>query len=812
MNKFYEHKIKHYQIVNHYGGNPKKVTPPHKLVDEQKYVKYSDEEGEEYKDWVTFGEERDQDNKGYLSMTIWRAFELKNLVEEIKIYERALFLNSEWTLEIIINMLDSLYYRDDKLPLKDIKGLLLMTDRLVSNYYHEKLELKDVGIEILNFLNDKMDINDILEANLFLANVYTDDTEIKKNVCRAVEILEKTLSEIDINDIEKIQYEDTAKYLRVLKKFNKIKNKLYNIKNNIIYTMRERIIKKYILKCLTGYEYNAAKVKYLGDWETNVRYKKIKIKPLEISEINYYFSYNNDYEVMYNSVIKDGCLLKYGSDNIKNNKSIVLSAVNQNGLALEYASDYLKEDKEIILKAVGNNGMIIENILIEKKKKSIHMIINDHDIFRVAIQSNGLSLKFASDELKDSMEIVEKAVIQNGLALQYASDRLKDNKIIVNTAIKQNGLALQYASDRLKSRVKIIIRAVKQNGLALQYVPEYIKTRAIEITGVAIRNNISAINYSTIKLNDLPRVSFLIYNYNVELIKYVDYDIKNNYDVILYCVKQNGLLLEFASEKLKMNKDIVIAAIKQNLLAYKFIGSDFYYNDTKFIFYLFFKQRNLIFLLKDYAHPYHRTFNKVDEDYPIHIKSDYAYNDKFFSHLYSILLNINIINIPYELTEKIKKDIDIDIQFTLFPFFTNDSIEIGHGIHFKNAITDNYYIKTYFKLMMKCCLKVSNYYENSCNKNEAILNVKNYPLLQPNLYYRYIGLIKILKDTVLSKSGLLKLLLKKICSVLNNEKKSKMIHNLIIKSSINRKMLNQKFRIIKNSNYYNSIYPEFDDT
>ena len=475
-----------------------------------------------------------------------------------------------------------------------------------------------------------------------------------------------------------------------------------------------------------------------------------------------------------------------------------------------------------MLKALSSNGIILGNIL--KEKNHINMIIDDHDIIRVAVKSNGLALQYASDRLKDSMEIVEKAVIQNGLALQYASDRLKDNKIIVNTAIKQNGLALQYVSDRFKSRLKIVIRALKQNGLALQYVPEYIQMRAIDITGVAIRNNISAINYSTIKLNDLPRISFLIHNYNVELIKYVDYDIKNNYHVILYCVKQNGLLLEFASEKLKINKDIVLAAIKQNLLAYTFIGSSFRAN-SEIIFYIFFKQRNLLFLLdhnfKCINSP--EELNKLNESYPLYL--NYEYNDnKLINYLYNILLDIYVKErdkIPKSLAVKIIKLLNIDAE--KFNIIVGDIMEyfirsrrsiypdriqklILIGSYFFEAITNNNYIKTYFKLMMKCCLKVSNYYENSTDKNEALLNVKNYPILQQNEFYRYIGLIKELKDTVLSKSGLLKLLLKKICIKLNDDdkRKSKMIHNLIIKSSINRKMINNKLQIIEDINYYNA--------
>ncbi len=742
MNKFYENKIKHYQIVNHYGGNPKKLPALHK-EEEERIVDYDEDERfvhpadkyEEINDYIDSAIHYDNNN---------------NIPLTLEYYEKAFKVNSKLTLNLLERKIENIEISE---------GLLIFAKRCINNYFVKKET--NLGIKILELL---FEIGNI-DAGMYLAKLYSNDNLFKKNICKSLEIYQRIISQKDDEGISFPTH------------YHKALLKIYNIKNNIIYTYGEKSIKKYILKCLTGYEYITAKVKYLSEWRTSVRHKEIKIKPLEVSEINDYFSYNNDYEVMYNSVVKDGCLLKYASDNLKNEKKIVKLAVMHNGLALKYASDNLKKNKEIILEAVSKNGMILEHILneIQNPKK----VINERNTIISAVKSNGLALQFASDELRD-------------------------DKIIVNIAVKQNGLALKYVSDRLKSRVKIIIKAVNQNGLALQYVPEYIKSRSIEITGIAIRNNIYAINYSTIKLNDLPRISYLIYNYNLELIKYADYEIKNNYDVILNCVKQNGLLLEFASENLKMNEDIVIAAIKQNLLAHKFIGSNFLYS-TKFIFYLFFKQRNLIFLLKDYDHSYNENFNKVDEVYPISISNQY--DNKFFSHLYSILLNINIINIPYELTEQIKKDIEINFSNLMdnrHTLYAKESLETK-GINFIYAITDNYYIKTYFKLMMKCCLKVSNYYENSTDKNQALLNVKNFPILQQNEFYRYIGLIKILKDTVLSKSGLLKLLLKKICLVLNNEKKSKIIQNIIIKSAISKKMLNRKFRIIENSNYYNRI-------
>ena len=68
-----------------------------------------------------------------------------------------------------------------------------------------------------------------------------------------------------------------------------------------------------------------------------------------------------------------------------------------------------------------------------------------------AVKQNGLSLYYASDELKNDKEIVLKAVQQYGIALQYASNELKNDKEVVLKAVQQNGFALTYASDELKN-------------------------------------------------------------------------------------------------------------------------------------------------------------------------------------------------------------------------------------------------------------------------------------------------------------------------------------------------------------------------
>ncbi len=60
---------------------------------------------------------------------------------------------------------------------------------------------------------------------------------------------------------------------------------------------------------------------------------------------------------------------------------------------------------------------------------------NDKEIVLVAVNQEGGSLEFASEDLKNDKEVVMAAVEQDGLSLEYAGDLMKDNLEVVNKAI-----------------------------------------------------------------------------------------------------------------------------------------------------------------------------------------------------------------------------------------------------------------------------------------------------------------------------------------------------------------------------------------
>ena len=80
--------------------------------------------------------------------------------------------------------------------------------------------------------------------------------------------------------------------------------------------------------------------------------------PEQIEVTNIKQNYNNrDYVLK--AVSKQGNLLDYASEELKDDKQIALAAIENNPEALEFVSDRLKEDKEVVYNSVSKVRMDI---------------------------------------------------------------------------------------------------------------------------------------------------------------------------------------------------------------------------------------------------------------------------------------------------------------------------------------------------------------------------------------------------------------------------------------------------------------------
>lgn len=80
-------------------------------------------------------------------------------------------------------------------------------------------------------------------------------------------------------------------------------------------------------------------------------------------------------------IICDSFVLRFATEEIKNNKEIVLKAVKKRGMSLEYASLSLRENKEIVTAAVRQNGNAFIFASDElKKNQSIAICASKQDV------------------------------------------------------------------------------------------------------------------------------------------------------------------------------------------------------------------------------------------------------------------------------------------------------------------------------------------------------------------------------------------------------------------------------------------------
>jgi len=107
---------------------------------------------------------------------------------------------------------------------------------------------------------------------------------------------------------------------------------------------------------------------------------------------------------------------------------------------------------------------------------------------------------FASDNLRNDMEVVLSAITNFEPALQYAGENIRGDKRLILDAVSKYGWNLIYASENLRADKDIVLAAI------LNFLP------ALKYASIELRNG-GLIKYIYSILNDyLGMKYFLLYN------------------------------------------------------------------------------------------------------------------------------------------------------------------------------------------------------------------------------------------------------------------------------------------------------------
>jgi len=105
----------------------------------------------------------------------------------------------------------------------------------------------------------------------------------------------------------------------------------------------------------------------------------------------------------------------------------------------------IKKKKFFSFNSIHGNWYVHKN-LIQKTLRCAMLLKSDSEIL-LAVQQNGLALRYVPKNSRNYREVVLAAVQQNDRALRFASNKLRGDKKVVLTASKKDyGNSLKFAS------------------------------------------------------------------------------------------------------------------------------------------------------------------------------------------------------------------------------------------------------------------------------------------------------------------------------------------------------------------------------
>jgi hypothetical protein len=136
--------------------------------------------------------------------------------------------------------------------------------------------------------------------------------------------------------------------------------------------------------------------------------------------------------------------LQHADASIKSNMTTMLQAMRISTTCMYYVAENLWNDRQFVKSVVQIDGMTLGGRMVPTNWRS------EIEIVMLAVEQNGMALKFASEELRNDRSVVLAAVMMRGTALMYASEELKSDYYVVLDAVRNNKMAIVHAKGGLR--------------------------------------------------------------------------------------------------------------------------------------------------------------------------------------------------------------------------------------------------------------------------------------------------------------------------------------------------------------------------
>lgn len=249
--------------------------------------------------------------------------------------------------------------------------------------------------------------------------------------------------------------------------------------------------------------------------------------------------YKNNPLVIHEALIQLGW--QAGSDNTTSYKAL-LEVVKHQGMSLRYASANLRKNKILVMKAIKNNP---------------------------------LAYTLADKSLAHDLGVARCVVSHRGVMLQHLPPKLCSNPEIALIAVKQDGLALQFVERVLLSQEGIVCAALLQNGLAMEFAPEWIK-KSKKHALMAIANQPDAMAFVDLSLREDLDLALAAIQKDPLAIRWFNPSVLLHHpEIARLAVKSSYLAYFFLPNQLKKSKELALAAVQGDYMAIYFLDQQF---------------------------------------------------------------------------------------------------------------------------------------------------------------------------------------------------------------------------------------------
>jgi len=228
------------------------------------------------------------------------------------------------------------------------------------------------------------------------------------------------------------------------------------------------IVNMAILKCADSFQYASPTLRDNYDlaWlaiQTNpemfrhvsirLQYNEGFLKALNVRDAFQYFpkEFRGNREFILKLMIQNLATLEHVDVSLRNDKEIVLTAISHQGCVFRHASEQLRDDPEVALAAIRLHPTMLRN--------ASPRLLSDFNFMSEALTYYGRGLLLMPKEMQNNRSLVKIALRNNGMLLQELPEYSNDLDM-VRIAVQSEGNSLQFASWELCTNKDLVLEAI----------------------------------------------------------------------------------------------------------------------------------------------------------------------------------------------------------------------------------------------------------------------------------------------------------------------------------------------------------------